>query len=252
MLDHGPTLCVGADPHGEVLNSWNIAHSAEGLAEFCEAFVELLPEDAKVVKPQVSLFEAFGGNGMVTLETFVQQLRAAGKYVIADAKRSDIGSSMAGYAQAWLSGEAFDVDAVTVNPYLGVGTLKGFHKQAESKGKRVFTLIATSNPEAKRVQAQGLSRQVLEDLIGLHSEASGVVVGATVDLDEYRLRDLLADSRLPILVPGFGAQGVSLSSASKLFLGLESQVIANVSRSVLMGERNKFTQRIESALGELS
>ena len=252
IFNQGPTLCVGADPHAEVLKSWGLENNTQGLTEFCEVFVDSLPKDLSVVKPQVSLFEAFGGKGMLILEQFLVQLQQAQKYVIADAKRSDIGSSMDGYAQAWLSGDAFRADAVTVNPYLGIGSLESMHKQAEMKEKHVFTLIATSNPEAKGIQSHGLSKRVLEDLIALNSPAAGVVVGATVDLDLYQIRKLLVDSELPILAPGFGAQGVSLEAAGNLFTGLERQLITNVSRSVLMGERAGFTKRIEQALGELS
>ena len=252
IFNQGPTLCVGADPHSEVLSSWGMDDTADGLEQFCEVFLQELPADITIVKPQVSLFEAFGSRGMQVLETFLIELKKANKFVIADAKRSDIGTSMDGYARAWLTGEGFEANAVTVSPYLGVKTLSVFHEMAAENNKNVFTLVATSNPEATELQSHGLSKQVLEGLIELNSPAAGVVVGATVDLDRHQIRDLLQSSKFPILAPGFGAQGVSLESAGELFKGLNDQLIANVSRSVLMGKRDGFRKRISTALGELS
>ena len=106
-----------------------------------------------IVKPQVSFFERYGSAGFAALEDVLAAARAAGLIVIADAKRGDIGTTMDAYAEAWLTpGSPLEADAMTVNPFLGVGTLEGTFELAEDAGKGVFVLAATSNPEAFTAQ----------------------------------------------------------------------------------------------------
>lgn len=252
-FDSGPYLCVGADPHQELLIDYGMTHSVDGLRQFGEVFLDAIPEDIKIVKPQVSLYESFGSKGFRELETLMSELKTMGKYVIADVKRSDIGSSMAGYAHAWLSESApFIADAITVSPYLGVETFKETFELALKNQKRVFVLVATSNPEARTLQADGVAAQVLRDLEQYDSGSIGVVVGATVDKTKYGIDELLADSELPILAPGFGAQGASLENASEIFSGSSERLIANVSRSVLSGDPGLLGTRMSKAIAELA
>lgn len=252
-FDQGPYLCIGADPHPELLLQWGLEDSAAGLSEFAKIFIDQLPHQLRIIKPQVSLFESHGSKGFAVLENLLSELRAMGKYVIADAKRSDIGSSMRGYSNAWLSTDSLlQADALTVSPYLGVDSLAGTIEFAKINQKRVFVLVATSNPEAKSIQAEGLSSKILQQLGEYDSVATGVVVGATVNQNEYGISEELARYAFPILAPGFGAQGVSLSQASKIFDAMNEKVIASVSRSVLTGEADKLAQRIEQAMLELS
>ena len=96
----GP-LCVGIDPHPELLQAWGLPVTADGLARFCDICVQAFAGFA-VVKPQVAFFEAYGSAGFTVLERTTAALRGAGVLVLADAKRGDIGSTMAAYAQAWV------------------------------------------------------------------------------------------------------------------------------------------------------
>lgn len=251
-FDSGPYLCVGADPHPEILSSWGLDVSTRGLSEFNRLFIDSIPEGLGIVKPQVSLYESYGSKGMAELESFLISLGELGLYTIADAKRSDIGSSMKGYASGWLAKDApFQASALTVSPYLGVGSLSETIEMAAWNQKRVFVLVATSNPEAVELQRNGVSKRILEDLATVDENAVGVVIGATVDTAAYGLDPSLSDTKFPILAPGFGAQGADLSEASRLF-GFQSQnLIANVSRSVLAGPATGLTGRIEAALKEL-
>jgi len=251
-FDKGPYLCVGADPHPEILSSWGLEASIEGLSEFNSLFIDSIPEGLKIVKPQVSLYESYGSRGMAELESLLSSLGELGIYSIADAKRSDIGSSMKGYAAGWLANDApFLASALTVSPYLGVRALDETIEMAARNQKRVFVLVATSNPEAVELQQGGMSKSILEELASFDKDAVGVVIGATVDTTAYGLDHLLSDTQFPILAPGFGAQGAELSEASILF-GLHSQnLIANVSRSVLTGSPEGLTGRIEAAMKEL-
>jgi orotidine-5'-phosphate decarboxylase len=95
---------------------------------------------------------------------------------IGDAKRGDIGTTMAAYAQAWLTpGADFEVDAVTVSPYLGVGALRPALELAAEHNKGIFVLAATSNPEASHLQSSRgrsgdtVARQVFAELEVFHS-----------------------------------------------------------------------------------
>lgn len=251
-FSQGPYLCVGADPHEEILQSWGLEISANGLREFTRLFLEALPEEVQIVKPQVSLFEAFGSQGFSILESFLVELRAKQIYVIADAKRSDIGTSMQGYARGWLRETSpFVADAITASPYLGVASLGETIATANANNRMVFVLVATSNPEAKSLQENGLAKSVLNDLIELKADGIGVVIGATVDLHQYDLNELLGESDFPILAPGFGSQGASLADIPILFGQNSNKVLANVSRSVLKGSPEKLSARIKAALSEV-
>ena len=95
----GP-LCLGIDPHPELLTSWGLPATADGLAAFCDICVAAYDGFA-VVKPQVAFFEAYGSAGYAVLERTMAELRARGVLVLADAKRGDIGTTMAAYAAAW-------------------------------------------------------------------------------------------------------------------------------------------------------
>ncbi len=113
----GP-LCLGIDPHPELLRAWDLPTTAGGLAAFCDICVDAF-SDFAVVKPQVAFFEAYGSAGFAVLERTIAALHSAGALVIADAKRGDIGSTMAAYAAAWAGDSTLAADAVTASPYLG-------------------------------------------------------------------------------------------------------------------------------------
>ena len=146
VSSHGP-LCVGIDPHAALLAAWGLGDDAAGVREFGLRTVEAAAGRAGIVKPQVSFFERFGSAGFAALEDVLSAARAAGLVVIADAKRGDIGSTMDAYAAAWLTpGSSLEADALTVNPFLGVGALGGAFDLADRHGKGLFVLAATSNP----------------------------------------------------------------------------------------------------------
>lgn len=96
----GP-LCLGIDPHPELLRGWDLATTADGLAAFCDICVRAFADFA-VVKPQVAFFESYGAAGFAVLERTIAELRAADVLVLADAKRGDIGATMSAYATAWV------------------------------------------------------------------------------------------------------------------------------------------------------
>lgn len=269
------SLCVGIDPHASLLDEWGFSRSAEGLAAFGHRVVAAAVDaGAAAVKPQVAFFEAYGSAGFLALEGILTEAKGAGLLVIADAKRGDIGSSNAGYAQAWLdAGSPFVCDALTVSPYLGVGAVAELARVAIRNGRGLYLLAATSNPEAvdiqnARVAALGdggdprtVAASVLAaaaawnaDEVGDGSAVGsvGVVLGATLDLATRGIDARRLPLSVPILAPGFGAQGASLSSADRRFPGASSRLLANVSRSVLAGRPDELEDRIRAAKVQLS
>jgi orotidine-5'-phosphate decarboxylase len=146
-------LCVGIDPHAWLLADWDLPDSAAGAESFGRTVVEASAGQVGIVKPQVAFYERFGSAGYAALERVLADARAAGLLVIADVKRGDLGTSAEAYGQAWLSADSpLEVDAITVNAYMGVGSLAAVIDQAGQEGKGLFLLAATSNPEAEAIQ----------------------------------------------------------------------------------------------------
>ena len=242
IAQRGP-LCVGIDPHPELMAAWGLPRTADGLARFCDICVQAYAGFA-VVKPQVAFFEAFGAAGFAVLERTTAALQSAGLLVLADAKRGDIGSTMAAYAQAWAGDGPLAADAVTASPYLGFGSLSPLLDVAARNGRGVFVLAATSNPEGAAVQRAVIgsgptARTVAQSIVDAASEVNraalpqpgsvGVVVGAT-------LGDAVPDlSALggPVLVPGVGAQGGRPEDLGGLGGALPGQLLPAVSREAL-------------------
>ncbi|OBK38339.1 orotidine 5'-phosphate decarboxylase [Mycobacterium sp. 1245111.1] len=231
----GP-LCLGIDPHPELLQAWGLPVSPDGLATFCDICVTAYAEFA-VVKPQVAFFEAYGAAGYAVLEHTMAALRDAGVLVLADAKRGDIGSTMAAYAAAWTGDSPLAADAVTASPYLGFGSLQPLLDSAAAHGRGVFVLAATSNPEGASVQRARSGGQPVAQLIvdaaaaanrALGPGTVGVVVGAT-------LTEVPDVSGLdgPVLVPGVGFQGGRPEALSGLGGAVSRQLLPAVSRDVL-------------------
>ncbi|MFJ8491646.1 orotidine-5'-phosphate decarboxylase [Streptomyces sp. NPDC094038] len=240
MDERGP-LCVGVDPHASLLTEWGLNDDVAGLERFSRTVVEAVADRVAVMKPQSAFFERFGSRGIAVLERVVEEARAAGTLVVMDAKRGDIGSTMAGYAEAFLSKDApLFSDALTVSPYLGYGSLSPAVALARETGAGLFVLALTSNPEGPEVQhavrADGrtVGATVLAHLAAENAGEEplgsfGAVVGATVgDLSSYDL-----DINGPLLAPGVGAQGATAADLPAVFGASVRNVVPNVSRGVL-------------------
>lgn len=248
LSSHRGALCVGIDPHAALLEKWGLPQTVAGLRDFSRICVEAMRDTVAVVKPQVAFFEAYGSAGFAVLEETIAELRSAGVLVISDAKRGDIGSTMAGYAHAWLSpGSPLESDAVTVSPFLGFDSLKPVFEQAEQYGKGAIVLAATSNPEASTVQAAHILNSssdisISDDLCHRVAEANaatmtrtgmkagnlGVVIGATVSHPP-----VLDQIGGVILMPGVGAQGANMADVRRIAGQSAHLASPNVSRAVL-------------------
>lgn len=240
MDERGP-LCVGIDPHASLLADWGLNDDVAGLARFTRTVVEALGETVAVFKPQAAFFERFGSRGIAVLETAVAEARERGALVLMDAKRGDIGSTMAAYADTFLGKDSpLFSDALTVSPYLGYGSLKPAVDLAKENGCGLFVLALTSNPEGQEVQhavrADGTTigatmlAHLKEENAGAEPLGSfGAVVGATLgDLSSY---DLAVNG--PLLAPGIGAQGATPADLPEVFGAAVRNVVPSVSRGVL-------------------
>ncbi|MDQ0276296.1 orotidine-5'-phosphate decarboxylase [Arthrobacter silviterrae] len=244
MQAKGP-LCVGIDPHPGLLAAWGLPDTPGGLRSFSLAALEAVAPLAAAVKPQVALYERHGSAGMAALEELLAAASQAGVLTIADAKRGDIGSTMAGYADAWLrDGSTLAADAVTLSPYLGFESLRPALDLAAANGRGVFVLALTSNPEGASVQHVGGSESVARRIAGAAAVENqryardvlgsvGLVVGATVGSALADLGIDLSAVRGPILAPGLGAQGATGADLRATFGASYPAVLATSSRGIL-------------------
>ena len=240
VADRG-NLCVGIDPHPALLEAWGLEVSPAGLARFSRLALDAFGDLVPAIKPQVAFFEEHGSAGIAVLEDVLSSIGELGALSIADAKRGDIGSTMAGYARAWLAdGSPLACDALTVSPYLGVGALDAAFDAAADSGRGLFVLARTSNPEAGELQTstgeRGTVAQTVIDEIGRRNTEAfgrgggsfGVVVGATVS-DPPRLDGLSG----PVLMPGVGEQGGTLADVRRIAGSALPDTLVNISRHVL-------------------
>jgi orotidine-5'-phosphate decarboxylase len=236
----GP-LCVGIDPHAALLARWGLSDDVAGLERFARTVVEALADRVAVLKPQSAFFERFGSRGVAILESTIRQSREAGALVLLDVKRGDIGSTMAAYASAYLEPtSSLCADAITVSPYLGVGSLQPAFDLATANGAGVFVLALTSNPEGPTVQhavtASGktVAQTVIDEISQLNKGATplgshGLVVGATIGRTGHDLSEVNG----PLLAPGLGAQGATPSDLRAVFGESLRTVLPSYSREVL-------------------
>jgi len=254
----GNSVCVGVDPRPEDLPPGFLdgypgdrPGVARALEDFGRGVVDVVAPMVPVVKFQAAFYEAYGPEGVAALHATAGHARGLGLIVIMDGKRNDIGSTAEAYARAYLGkvavGNSFepswDVDALTVNPYLGTDGVAPFIKVAAREGKGIFVLARTSNASAREFQdlvADGrpLYRHVAEKLAGWaapHRGASGysvvgAVVGATYPAELAELRRALPG--VPFLVPGYGSQGGTAADVAPAFDGDGLGALINNSRGI--------------------
>jgi orotidine-5'-phosphate decarboxylase len=256
----GNAVCVGLDPRWESLpRAIRTRHGDAGLAavaaayeEFCLRVLDVVAPLVAVVKPQMAFFEACGPAGLVALQSVLYRARQLGLLTILDGKRNDIASTAAAYADAAFGGVSvagrvlpvWDVDAVTVNPYLGRDAVEPFLESARRSGRGVFVLVRTSNPGAGQFQDLDCDGAPLFEFVGAAVRAwarenvgdsgfgdVGAVVGATYPAELARLRRLLPE--VFFLVPGFGAQGAGAADTAPAFRADGLGALVNSARAIL-------------------
>lgn len=226
--------------------------AAEAIILFNKQVLNVVADHCVCVKPQSAFYEQFGAEGVRAFWETVTYAASLNLLVIADVKRGDIDSTAEAYARSYLGGvdlfgeeQITDIDAVTVNPFLGEDSLQPFFKTAATQDKGVFVLLKTSNQGSGDLQdlevdgvsvsariGQMLNRSKLEkDEYGYTN--SGAVVGATFPEEAKQFRNQLQSSIF--LVPGIGAQGGDPSLLGHFFDKNGFGAIVSSSRGIVFG-----------------
>lgn len=269
---NNPTV-MGLDPRYDMIPecitnkySKDVKGACAAILEFNKALMDATCDIIPAVKPQIAFYEMFGVEGIKTFQETCQYAKQKGMIIIADIKRGDIGSTAEGYSNAYLGRTPiaqqkepiFDVEFITVNPYLGIDGVKPFIEDAKTYGKGIFILVKTSNPSSGDLQdvktQEGeeiykkvgkLVEQWGQELIGEQGYSSvSAVVGATYPKQLQELRQIMPHSYF--LIPGYGAQG---GKAQDIALGFKDGLggIVNASRSLMCAYQSdkwntKYTQ----------
>jgi orotidine-5'-phosphate decarboxylase len=250
-LEKQTVLCVGIDPRLERMPA-DITKGREGdveaiLLRFGTEILEVAAPHAACFKPQIAFFEAHGLPGLRAFAGILAHARRLGLPIIGDAKRGDIGSTAAAYASAFLEpGGDLEVDALTINPYLGADSLEPFVSTAAANGKGLYVLVRTSNPggaDLQELTIDGSAQRIFERVASMVStlgaphcsEVSGLscvgaVVGATSPEALSALRAQMPNT--PFLIPGYGAQGGTAADVAAGYREDGSGAVVNASRSI--------------------
>ena len=260
-------VCLGIDPRPDAHPLTHPsrfkndpAQVAKAVVYYFQAIIQATEGSVACYKLQSAFFEALGIPGLISMAQLVADIRSRGVPVILDAKRGDIGSTAEAYAQAYLSDGVFSVDALTVNPYLGMESLAPFLAQALSASRGLFVLVKTSNLGSADFQdvpaddGRKLYERVADSLTDVAREHRsgqyaplGAVVGATYPEELAALRQRLPHSVL--LVPGYGAQGGSAADVAGAFDGDGLGAVVSSSRALTYTTQDDdFSQRSKAAV----
>ena len=268
-IKNNPTV-VGLDPKLEYVPSFIIENAvnqygntlkgaSEAILEMNKKLIDAVYDLVPAVKPQLAYYEMYGVEGIRAFDETCKYAKSKGLIVIADGKRNDIGTTAEAYSKAFLGktdlvtgtdGQilqqaAFDEDALTVSPYLGVDGVKPFVDDCKQFNKGIFVLVKTSNKSSGQLQdlVTQDGRTIYEimasyvdewgsEVVGEYGYSSvGAVVGATYPEQAKKLRQIM--KRAYILVPGYGAQGGTAKDCANSFNEDGLGAIVNASRSVM-------------------
>lgn len=237
------------------------AQHSEAYKKFCIDVIDAVEGVCCIVKPQLAYFEALGSKGIAAYEEIVRYAKSKNMFVIADAKRGDIGSTSAAYADAFFAHSSSAADFLTVNPYLGTDCLNEFIKYVDQADKGIFVLVKTSNPSSKELQDLRLESGLLvyQHIASMVEEMSririakygysniGAVVGATHPEQLKELRILMPT--VPFLVPGYGAQGGTAHDVKHAFDAARNGAWVNSSRGIIFAKEEgvEYTVAIRNA-----
>ena len=260
IKETGNPTVMGLDPRYEMLpecvtNKFpkTLEGAAQAIIEYNKALIDETCDIIPAIKPQIAFYEMFGVPGMKAFEETCKYAKEKGMIVIVDAKRGDIGSTAAGYSNAYLGKtkigdieeSIFDVDFITVNPYMGTDCVKPFIEDCKKYNKGLFILVKTSNPSSGELQdiklesgeevytnVAKLVEKWGEELRGEYNYSSiAAVVGATYPKQLEDIRKTAPHTFF--LIPGYGAQG---GKPEDIALGFDENGlggIVNASRSLM-------------------
>lgn len=210
----------------------------DGLVAFGCDVIDATRNSASCYKINLAFYEQYGRLGIDAM--YAIREHCGGSYVIADAKRGDIGNTSSAYARAVF--EDLNADAITVSPYMGSDSVGPF---LEWEGKMVFVLALTSNPGSKdfqrmNVEGKPLYQRVIETALSWEKKADiGFVVGATNADELGSLRGMFPT--VPFLIPGLGSQGGD-EQATVIANG-SGPAVFNVSRGLLYMDTSENCMR---------
>ena len=267
-----PTV-MGLDPRYEMLPKCvtdkypkTLEGVAQAIVEYNKALIDATYDIIPAVKPQIAFYEMFGIPGMQAFKETCEYAKQKGMVVIADIKRGDIGSTAQGYSNAYLGKtkigdieqSIFDVDFVTINPYMGTDCVKPFIDDCKKYNKGLFILVKTSNPSSGELQdlkfengeevytrVAKLVENWGEELRGENNYSSiAAVVGATYPEQLKQIRKIAPHTYF--LIPGYGAQG---GTAADIAYGFDQNGlggIVNASRSLMCAYKSdKWKDKFE-------
>ncbi len=245
--------CIGLDPRIEDI-PYFLRKPEERIDKIFFKFNKMIIDATFDIVPafklQMAFYEKYKEKGIRALENTIFYLRKKQKIIIIDGKRNDIGSTAEAYADAFLTKQGFDADAITINPYLGSDGIKPFIERAVKEGKGIFVLVKTSNPSSGEFQNKLLKngKRLYEavakkvDQWGQGTKGKngyqivGAVVGATYKKEAMILRKIMPKS--PFLVPGYGAQGGKAKDVVVNFDQNKQGAIVNNSREIIFAWKN--------------
>jgi orotidine-5'-phosphate decarboxylase len=238
-------LCVGLDPRADRING--------SIEEFLIKVIEETSPYAAAFKPNIAYFEALGLPGYKTLDHLIRNVIPKDIPIILDAKRGDIGATQQHYAKAYF--ENWNVDAVTLSPYMGFDSIEPFLTTA---GRAVYLLAVTSNKGSADLQFldTGAGKKLFQHVFDMAKRASDYpgTVGFVMGLTNLTAELLAQVPDAPLLIPGLGAQGGSVDGLNSD--QRTSPMLFNSSRGILFGETGSFQSRaratqekINNALG---
>lgn len=265
---------MGLDPRYEMLPNCVIKKypktlkgTADAIIEYNKSLIDATCDIIPAIKPQIAFYEMFGLEGMRAFQETCNYAKQKGMIIIADVKRGDIGSTAQGYSNAYLGKtkigdieeSIFDVEFITVNPYMGIDCVKPFIEDCKKYNKGIFVLVKTSNPSSGELQdlkleigqevyikVANLVEEWGKELIGEYGYSSiAAVVGATYPEQLSQIRKSAPHTYF--LIPGYGAQG---GKADDIALGFDSNGlggIINASRSLMCAYKsdrwkNEYTE----------
>ena len=256
---NNPTV-MGLDPRYEMIPEYirkkydeTLEGVSKAIIEFNKKLIDATYDIIPAVKPQIAFYEMYGLEGMKAFEETCKYAKEKGMIVIADIKRGDIGTTAQAYSNAFLGKtkigdkeqSIYDVDFVTLNPYMGIDSIKPFIEDCKKYNKGVFILVKTSNPSSGDLQDVKLENgeevytkvaKLLEewgkDLIGEYGYSSvSAVVGATYPKQLEEIRKVA--NHTYFLIPGYGAQGGKAEDIAYGFDKNKLGGIVNASRSLM-------------------
>jgi len=238
-------LCIGLDTDFKKIPRM-LLDAEYPVFEFNKRIIDATADLAIAYKPNLAFYEGLGAAGYMSLEMTMNYLRSnyPDQFIIADAKRGDIGNTSSMYAHAFF--RTLDADAITLSPYMGEDSITPF---LEFKGKWVILLALTSNQGSEDFQWLQLhdQRHLFEQVIAGSMKWGTVnnmmfVVGATRAEALEKIRKLIPEHFL--LVPGVGSQGGSLEEVVRYGMNDRCGLIVNASRSIIYAD---VTNRFEDA-----